>query len=44
MNDSPQVAMLSLRAVPGLPIVAAASSLNRVLGHAPLELRGRGFA
>ncbi|CAM3762461.1 GAF domain-containing sensor histidine kinase [Roseateles saccharophilus] len=44
MNDSPQVAMLSVRAVPGLPIVAAASGLNRVLGHEPGELRGRGFA
>ena len=44
MNDSPQVAMLSVRAVRGLPIAAAASGLNRVLGYEPRELRGRPFA
>lgn len=44
MKDNPQVAMLSVRAVPGLPIAAAASGRNRVLGYEPRELAGRAFA
>ena len=44
MNDNPHVAMLSVRVEPGLPIVAAASGLNRVLGYEPRELRERPFA
>jgi signal transduction histidine kinase len=44
MNDESNVAMLSVRVGPGLPIVAAASGRNRVLGHEPRELRDRPFA
>jgi signal transduction histidine kinase len=40
MNDMANVAMLSLRAEPGLPIVAAASGQARVLGYEPAALRG----
>lgn len=36
--------MLSVRAVPGLPIAAAASGRSLVLGHDPRSLRGRSFA
>ena len=44
MKHSPQVAMMSVRASSGLPIVAAASGLSLVLGHEPRSLRGRSFA